>query len=255
MPRVVHFEIHATEPERLIAFYSGLFGWTFTKAEGMDYWLIGTGAPDEPGIDGGLVKRPVPGPADSPALNAFPCTVQVDSVDGESDQGRRAGRGGRLAEDGGGRRRLARLHQGPGRQPPRAAGVGSRSRLSVASRRTSKGVAAGRGRIGPRRPDAPASAGRGPATTTPGVRDLMKQILCYGDSNTWGADPADDSRRFEWPVRWPGVLQRELGRRLSRGGGRARRTDDRLRRSSCAGPERHGAPSLRRSRRTRRSTS
>ena len=39
----------------------------------------------------------------------------------------------------------------------------------------------------------------------------MKQILCYGDSNTWGADPADDSRRFEWPVRWPGVLQRELG--------------------------------------------
>jgi lysophospholipase L1-like esterase len=39
----------------------------------------------------------------------------------------------------------------------------------------------------------------------------MKQILCYGDSNTWGADPADDSQRFEWPVRWPGVLQRVLG--------------------------------------------
>jgi lysophospholipase L1-like esterase len=39
----------------------------------------------------------------------------------------------------------------------------------------------------------------------------MRQILCYGDSNTWGADPADDTRRFPWPVRWPGVLQRELG--------------------------------------------
>ena len=39
----------------------------------------------------------------------------------------------------------------------------------------------------------------------------MRQVLCYGDSNTWGADPADDARRFEWPVRWPGVLQRELG--------------------------------------------
>ena len=39
MPRVVHFEIHATEPEQLVAFYAGLFGWTFTKAEGMDYWL------------------------------------------------------------------------------------------------------------------------------------------------------------------------------------------------------------------------
>ena len=39
----------------------------------------------------------------------------------------------------------------------------------------------------------------------------MRQILTYGDSNTWGADPADDDRRFDWPVRWPGVLQRELG--------------------------------------------
>ena len=81
MPRVVHFEIHATEPDELIAFYYGLFGWTFTKAEGMDYWLIVTGPADEPGIDGGLVKRPVTGPADSQALNAFPCTVQVGSLD------------------------------------------------------------------------------------------------------------------------------------------------------------------------------
>lgn len=39
----------------------------------------------------------------------------------------------------------------------------------------------------------------------------MRDILVFGDSNTWGADPADDSRRFVWPVRWPGVLQRELG--------------------------------------------
>ena len=34
MPRVVHFEIHATEPELLIAFYSGLLGWTFTQSRG-----------------------------------------------------------------------------------------------------------------------------------------------------------------------------------------------------------------------------
>jgi lysophospholipase L1-like esterase len=39
----------------------------------------------------------------------------------------------------------------------------------------------------------------------------VQQILCYGDSNTWGAVPADDTRRLAWPVRWPGVLQRELG--------------------------------------------
>ncbi len=41
----------------------------------------------------------------------------------------------------------------------------------------------------------------------------MREILCYGDSNTWGADPADDTRRFSWPERWPGVLQGELGDR------------------------------------------
>jgi lysophospholipase L1-like esterase len=39
----------------------------------------------------------------------------------------------------------------------------------------------------------------------------MRSILCYGDSNTWGSDPADAERRFPWDVRWPGVLQRELG--------------------------------------------
>ena len=131
MPRVVHFEIHATEPERLIAFYSGLFGWTFTKAEGMDYWLIGTGRPDEPGIDGGLVKRPVPGPADSPALNAFPCTVQVDSVDGSLSTAGELGAEVALPKMAVGGRRLARLHQGPGRQPSRAAGAGSRGCLSA----------------------------------------------------------------------------------------------------------------------------
>lgn len=39
----------------------------------------------------------------------------------------------------------------------------------------------------------------------------MQQILCYGDSITWGVDPADDTHRHEWPQRWPGVLQSELG--------------------------------------------
>ncbi len=39
----------------------------------------------------------------------------------------------------------------------------------------------------------------------------MRSILCYGDSNTWGADPAGPDRRFPWGVRWPSVLQRELG--------------------------------------------
>jgi lysophospholipase L1-like esterase len=39
----------------------------------------------------------------------------------------------------------------------------------------------------------------------------MKTILCFGDSNTWGFDPATKDR-FNREVRWTGVLQQELGR-------------------------------------------
>jgi uncharacterized protein len=81
MSRVIHFEIHAPEPKALIDFYTALLGWSFTKQEAMDYWLIDTGPADQPGINGGLVRRPVAGPAESQAVNAFICTVQVDSLD------------------------------------------------------------------------------------------------------------------------------------------------------------------------------
>jgi len=38
----------------------------------------------------------------------------------------------------------------------------------------------------------------------------MKTILCYGDSNTWGYDPATQTR-YPRDVRWPGVLRKDLG--------------------------------------------
>jgi len=38
----------------------------------------------------------------------------------------------------------------------------------------------------------------------------MGEILCFGDSNTWGYNPATGGR-YPREVRWPGVLQRELG--------------------------------------------
>ena len=57
MPRVVHFEISANEPEKLAEFYEQVFNWKFEKWKGpMDYWLIMTGE-KEPGIDGGLSRR------------------------------------------------------------------------------------------------------------------------------------------------------------------------------------------------------
>jgi lysophospholipase L1-like esterase len=39
---------------------------------------------------------------------------------------------------------------------------------------------------------------------------VTKVIVCYGDSNTWGADPSG-AGRFPPDVRWTGVLQHELG--------------------------------------------
>jgi len=80
MPRVVHFEIHAADPERAVNFYQTLFAWTFQKWEGpMDYWLIVTGPDDQRGINGGLVRRQ--GEIDGQAVIAYVCTVDVEDVD------------------------------------------------------------------------------------------------------------------------------------------------------------------------------
>ncbi len=38
----------------------------------------------------------------------------------------------------------------------------------------------------------------------------MKTVLCFGDSNTWGYNPAT-ADRFPRDKRWTGVLRRELG--------------------------------------------
>ncbi len=80
MSRVVHFEVHVEDPARAIAFYSTIFGWQFTKWEGpQDYWLIKTGAPSEPGIDGAMLRRR--GPIDGQAVIAYVCTIESKSVD------------------------------------------------------------------------------------------------------------------------------------------------------------------------------
>jgi len=82
MPRVVHFEIHAADPDRAVKFYTSLFGWEMTKWDGpADYWLIKTGPDGEPGINGGLPRRHGPPPGEMQAVNAFACTVDVPNVD------------------------------------------------------------------------------------------------------------------------------------------------------------------------------
>jgi len=81
MPRPVHFEIHADNPERAIAFYRALFDWKFEKWGDMPYWVVTTGAKGTPGIDGGLMQRRGTSPADMQPVNAFVCTVDVNDVD------------------------------------------------------------------------------------------------------------------------------------------------------------------------------
>jgi predicted enzyme related to lactoylglutathione lyase len=73
--RVIHFEIPADDPQRAVDFYTRVFDWKFQKWAGpQDYWLVTTGAGQEPGINGGLLKRQHPGMG---TVN----TVQVTSLD------------------------------------------------------------------------------------------------------------------------------------------------------------------------------
>jgi uncharacterized protein len=58
MPRVVHFELGADDPERAVKFYRDVFGWQIHKWDGpQDYWLITTGEAGTPGIDGAIMRR------------------------------------------------------------------------------------------------------------------------------------------------------------------------------------------------------
>jgi len=79
MPRPVHFEIHASDPERAITFYTTVFGWAFEQWADQPYWLVRTG--EGVGIDGGLVPRRGPEPGPDTPMAAFPVTIDVADVD------------------------------------------------------------------------------------------------------------------------------------------------------------------------------
>ena len=64
---IIHFEIPATDVEKVKQFYAGLFGWKIEKYPGpMEYWMIQTvpvdenGMPQRPGVNGGMVKKELP---------------------------------------------------------------------------------------------------------------------------------------------------------------------------------------------------
>ena len=91
---VVHFEIQASDPQRLMDYYSELLGWTFTRFGDMSYWSIDTGEGaagiDAPGrgINGGLTQRA--GPVPEPGAPVNGCNVVV-AVEGSVDEVLRRG--------------------------------------------------------------------------------------------------------------------------------------------------------------------
>jgi len=77
----VHFEIHATDPERSADFYREVLGWTIERWGDQPYWIVTTGKADEPGINGGLLPRQGPAPESGAPVNAFVVTHAVEDID------------------------------------------------------------------------------------------------------------------------------------------------------------------------------
>jgi predicted enzyme related to lactoylglutathione lyase len=86
---VVHFELHASDPQRLIDFYGQLLGWRFSQFGDAPYWSIETGegaiGMDSPGrgINGGLTQRRGPAPERGAPVNG--CNVVI-GIDGDVDE-------------------------------------------------------------------------------------------------------------------------------------------------------------------------
>jgi len=78
-----YFEIQADDTSRASRFYAELFGWKFTKADGLpvEYWRIET-----EGIRGGLLQRPAPTPPPQCGTNAFVCSIEVEDFDKVSEK-------------------------------------------------------------------------------------------------------------------------------------------------------------------------
>jgi predicted enzyme related to lactoylglutathione lyase len=73
-----YFEIQADDTKSASDFYRGVFGWKFTKVEGLaiEYWRIETDGPR-----GGLLKRPAQAPPAGYGANAFVCSIEVEEFE------------------------------------------------------------------------------------------------------------------------------------------------------------------------------
>ncbi len=79
MFRVVHFEISANDPEKVVSFYKNVFGWDINKWDGpQPYWMVNTGEEGD-GINGGIFQP-------NEMFNGTVNTIEVPDVDEFTDK-------------------------------------------------------------------------------------------------------------------------------------------------------------------------
>lgn len=87
---VIHFEIHADDPERAAKFYRDAFGWQIHKWDGpVDYWLVTTTENGDHAINGAIKDR-------VESLQTVN-TLQVDSIEDAVESATAAG--GKLIQE------------------------------------------------------------------------------------------------------------------------------------------------------------
>ena len=84
MNRVVHFEIHAKDMDKMLKFYQECFGWEVqgTGPEFGGYRILISGKKEEMGINGGMLMRKGDAPKDGAPVNAYVCIIGVKDIDG-----------------------------------------------------------------------------------------------------------------------------------------------------------------------------
>ena len=83
--KICYLEIPAIDVGKSVAFYQAVFGWKVTKYPGpQDYWLVTTGEPGTPGIDGGIFRP-------DGIFTATVNTIEVDDLEAAAQKVKAAG--------------------------------------------------------------------------------------------------------------------------------------------------------------------
>lgn len=82
--RPIHFEIHADDVSRAVAFYRDVFGWTFedwSEYAGVPYFGAITGEEGTPGINGAIMERRGGAAGAGAPVNGAVLTLGCDDYD------------------------------------------------------------------------------------------------------------------------------------------------------------------------------